>query len=246
MSQPDPSQIPAAWSPARSLQYFGWDTDRFPFREIYLTHLRDSLGCPAIERFHDYVPADRMPTDPVEGTAHTWGHDVLYAIDPAFRQAGIVAARDRGFVAAYRGLMRFIQDEIFRAPLIFQRLPSLRIHYPGFTSYGVLHTDREYNHPANEINIWLPITRTTGTASMIIESAVGRGDYTPVELDYGGLLIFDSALTHGNRVNEEGYTRMSFDMRVILREHYEDVAGTFSATAGKEFRLGDYYDGFAD
>ncbi len=65
-----------------------------------------------------------------------------------------------------------------------------------------------------------------------------------VELDFGQFIIFDSALIHGNVVNEEGYTRLSFDMRVIPQSIYSDSLGTFSATAGKEFRLGDYYERF--
>ncbi len=228
------------------LHYADWDTNAFVIRDLIEQHLAEAVGCADIRRFHEYLPAERMPTDPIEGTAHTYGHDILYAVDPAFRQAGYVEAKDRGFIATYRRFMRFIQDEVFRVPLVFQRLPSLRIHYPGFTSYGVMHTDREYNHPSDEVNIWVPITRVTGTASMVIESGVGRGDYQPVELDYGSLLVFDSALTHGNRVNEEGYTRFSLDMRVIDRANYHETAGTFSATAGKEFRIGDYYDVFDD
>ena len=228
----------------RPLQYFDWDPTQFPFREIYCEHLRESVGCDMPERFHEYLPSEKMPKDTLEGTAHTYGHDILYAIDPLFRQAGITSSKHRGFIDRYRDFMRFIENDIFGFALVFQRLPSLRIHYPGYTSYGVMHTDREYNHPADEINIWVPITRTTKTASMVIESAVGAGDYAPVELDYGKLLIFDSALTHGNTVNREGFTRMSFDMRVIPRDRYQDPSGTFSITAGREFRIGDYYDSF--
>jgi hypothetical protein len=234
------------FDPAQPMQVVEWNTAAFDFRGIYTAHLKEAVGCPDIERFHEHLPADRMPTDVVEGTAHTYGHDILYAIDPAFRQAGFVTAKDRGFIATYRRFMRFIQDEVFGEPIIFQRLPSLRLHYPGFTSYGVMHTDREYNHPAEEINLWMPVTRCGRTATMVIESAIGQGDYAPVNLEYGNLLIFDSALMHGNRVNEEGYTRMSFDMRVIPQRIWRDARGTFSATAGKEFTLGQYYDRFED
>ncbi|PPR64024.1 MAG: hypothetical protein CFH10_00346 [Alphaproteobacteria bacterium MarineAlpha4_Bin2] len=227
------------------LQTFTWNKPDFRFLDIYREHLHEAIGCSDPEKFHQFVPAERMPKDTVEGTAHTYGHDILYAIDPSFRQANYVRAKDRGFIALYRQFIWFIQEEIFNIPLVFQRLPSLRIHYPGYTSYGVMHTDQQYNHPPDEINIWVPITRAIGTATMIIESEVGKGDYSPVEMDYGNLLIFDSALTHGNRVNEEGYTRMSFDMRVIPQKKYHDPAGTYSTTAHKEFRIGDYYDVFS-
>ena len=78
------------YHPDRLLQYIGFDTEAFPFRRLIEEHLRDAIGCDRLEDFHNHIPADRLPTDPMEGTAHTYGHDLLYAVDPAFRQAGIV------------------------------------------------------------------------------------------------------------------------------------------------------------
>jgi hypothetical protein len=236
----------ATFDPTALIQFFDWNTAAFDFIGHYRQHLERAVGCSDPTLFHRFIPSDRMPTDPIEGTAHTYGHDLLYAIDPAFRQAGYIAANDIGFLETYRQFVRFIQDEIVGEPVVYQRLPSLRIQYPGRTSYGVMHTDREYNHPPEEINIWVPITEVRGTASMVIESDFGKGDYAPVEMSYGQLVMFDSGLTHGNVINEEGYTRMSFDLRVIPRRIYRDGKGTFSATAGKEFSLGNYYATFSD
>jgi hypothetical protein len=232
------------FDPKALIQFFEWDKQAFDFIGHYRAHLERAVGCGDPTRFHEFVPADKIPADPIEGTAHTYGHDLLYAIDPAFRQAGFIEARDIGFLETYRRFARFIQDEIIGEPCVYQRLPSLRIQYPGRTSYGVMHTDREYNHPAEEINVWVPITEVRGTASMVIESDFGKGDYAPVEMPYGQLVVFDSGLMHGNVVNEEGYTRMSFDMRVIPKRIYKDSTGRFSATAGKEFTLGNYYAEF--
>ena len=96
------------YDPARSLQFFEFDTEAFPFRRLIAEHLREVAGCGRLEDFHACIPADRMPEDAVEGTAHTYGHDLLYAIDPAFRQAGHAAARDRGFIQVYRRFMRYM------------------------------------------------------------------------------------------------------------------------------------------
>jgi hypothetical protein len=238
--------ITPRYDPDARIQFFDWDTDNFNFIAHYGKHLARAVGCEDPTLLHRFIPAEHMPIGPVEGTAHTYGHDLLYAIDPAFRQAEHVAARDIGFLATYRRFVRFIQDEIIGEPIVYQRLPSLRIQYPGMTSYGVMHTDREYNHPSEEINIWVPITEVRGTASMVIESDFGKGDYAPVEMPYGKMVIFDSGLVHGNVVNEEGYTRMSFDLRVIPKRSYRDSKGAFSATAGKEFTLGNYYEKLSD
>ena len=234
------------YDPDARMQFFDWDTSAFDFIAHYRAHLARAVGSEDPTLFHRFIPPAHMPTDPIEGTAHTYGHDLLYAIDPAFRQAGHIAAKDIGFLATYRQFVRFIQDEIIGEPVVYQRLPSLRIQYPDRTSYGVMHTDREYNHPPEEINIWVPITEVRGTASMVIESDFGRGGYAPVEMAYGQMVIFDSGLMHGNVVNEEGYTRMSFDLRVIPQRIYSDSKGAFSATAGKEFTLGNYYTTLTD
>lgn len=221
-----------------------WDISEFNFIGLYQQHLEYVNGCSDPRHFHEFVPSHRMPSGPTTGTAHTYGHDLLYAIDPAFDQAGYIKARDIGFIRTYRRFVQWLEEEIFCEDLVFQRLPSLRIHYPGYDSNGVMHVDSDFNHPKQEVNLWVPITSSIRTASMMIESECGRADYGPLELKYGQLAIFDSSLTHGNIVNEEGYTRMSFDLRVIPRRIYQDCRGNFSATAIKEFSLGNYYDEF--
>jgi len=246
MALAEADTAPAPFDPNALIQFFDWDTATFDFIGHYRDHLERAVGCGDPTRLHEFIPAERMPSDPMEGTAHTYGHDLLYAIDPAFRQAGHVAAHDIGFLDTYRRFVRFIQDAIIGEPVVYQRLPSLRIQYPGRTSYGVMHTDREYNHPPEEINIWVPVTEVRGTASMVIESAFGKGDYAPIEMPYGQLVVFDSGLMHGNVVNDEGYTRMSFDLRIIPQRIYRDSKGAFSATAGKEFTLGNYYATLSD
>lgn len=232
------------FSTEQKLQYFSYDTKRFDFESIFRTHLMDAIGSPNPEDLHQYIPANHMPAGPVEGTAQHYGHEILYAMDPAFKQAGHVPTRDFGFVTLYRDFMRHLQDDVIGEPIVFQRLPSLRIHYPGHTAGGIMHRDADFNHPTQEVNVWLPITRAQGTASMLIESDINKADYAPVELPYGGYIIFDSALMHGNTVNDAGYTRVSFDMRFIPRNRYKDHGGKFSMTAGRQFAIGDYYDTF--
>jgi len=227
------------------LQLVRWDTTQFDFRGLITQHLFDCTGCPASERLHEFIPRDKMPTHAKSGTEHTYGHDLLYAIDPAFRQAGYIEAKDVGFIRTYRDFIQHLQENVFQEELVFQRLPSLRIQYSGFytgTADKIMHRDRDFDHPAEEINIWVPIATCHGTASMWIESKYDLGDYAPVNIDYGSLLIFDSGLVHGSVLNTEGATRISLDMRVIPKRIYTDSSSTFSATAGREFKLGDYYD----
>ena len=224
-----------------NLQINSFDKDKFNFLELIKSHLKKNLNCERIEDFHKYIPKNKMPKDIYEGTAHTYGHDLLYAIDPEFKQAKIIKTSDIGFIDLYKKFIKYLAKEVFKSDIIFQKKPSLRIQYPCYTSYGKFHRDSDYNHPKEEINIWLPITKTENTASMFIESEVGKKDFKPMNLDFGQYLIFNSELMHGNKVNEEKYTRFSMDFRIMFKSDYKKFS-KFSATQGIKFQIGDYYE----
>ncbi len=230
------------YNPKKNLQFFKFDTSVIKFKELIEKHLKNSINCENLEEFNNYIPKDKMPKDIMEGTAHTYGHDMLYAIDPVFKQNGLFKVSDIGFMKEYDKFIKYLRNEIFQESIIYQKKPSFRIHYPKFTSYGKFHRDSDYFHPKNEINIWVPITKTIGTASMMIESEKNKKDHKPVELDYGEFLIFNSELEHGNVVNKEEYTRMSLDLRVIPKNSYDYDYSKSSATQNIEFKIGSYYE----
>jgi hypothetical protein len=125
------------------------------------------------------------------------------------------------FYALYTRFVREVIQPHFGAALIYQRIPSLRVHLPKNVSVGEFHRDRDYCHSPDETNIWLPLTDAWDTNTVWIESAEGREDYRPYELSYGQALIFDGAnLKHGNKINETGYTRVSLDFRVMPFSKY--------------------------
>lgn len=225
----------------KNLQINEFDKEKFNFLNLIIEHLKNNLNCNQIEDFHKFIPKEKMPNDIMEGTAHTYGHDILYAIDPAFKQAKIVKTSNLGFINLYKEFIKYLRHEIFKKSLIFQKKPSLRIHYPNYTSYGKFHRDSDYNHPKEEINIWLPITKTRNTASMFIESEILKKDFKPVNLNFGQYLIFNSELMHGNKVNQEGYTRFSMDFRIMFKEDYKKSERS-SSTQKIKFQVGDYYD----
>jgi ectoine hydroxylase-related dioxygenase (phytanoyl-CoA dioxygenase family) len=66
-----------------------------------------------------------------------------------------------------------------------------------------------------------------------------EGDFMPVPLGYGEVFVFDGAgLTHGNRRNETGKTRVSFDFRVVSPSLYTPGEGG-SINTGTKFVVGD-------
>lgn len=225
----------------KNLQIKSFDVRKFNFLGLIEKHLKNNINCNQIENFHKHIPLNKMPKDIYEGTAHTYGHDILYAIDPAFKQANIIKSVNVGFLKLYREFVKHVTKKVFKDEIIFQKKPSFRIHYPNLTSYGKFHRDSDYNHPKEEINIWVPITETKNTASMYIETEVGKKDFQPVNLKFGQYLIFNSELMHGNKVNKEQYTRFSMDFRVIFKSDYKNFTKS-SAKQNIKFQIGEYYD----
>jgi ectoine hydroxylase-related dioxygenase (phytanoyl-CoA dioxygenase family) len=131
--------------------------------------------------------------------------------------------------------------QVFKEDLVYQSLPTIRVHFQNNLSVGGYHRDREYNHPNEEINIWIPLTKAYKTASIHIEPSIGEKHHQPVNIDIGQYVIFDSALEHGNEVNVEGYTRLSFDFRVIPYSQYKE-SRLDSITQKIRFRIGEYYN----
>ena len=126
--------------------------------------------------------------------------------------------------------------------MVYQNRPTLRVSFPGNKAVGDWHRDREYNHPIEEVNIWVPITNASNSNSIWIESSFDAEDYMPVNIDFGQFLIFDSGLKHGNVINDEKKTRISFDFRVIPKSMYKPPEiNTVSFSQGINFKIGDYY-----
>lgn len=112
--------------------------------------------------------------------------------------------------------MDFIQSVI--APFYggvnsYQIPPSFRFHFSGKGS-SAFHRDRDYGVNPAHLNVWIPLTRVWGSNSIWIESEEGMADFSPVELEYGQILIFDGPnLCHGSIFNDTPSSRVSMDFR---------------------------------
>lgn len=215
-----------------SATIYRYDTGRFPFKSIIDGHFVKHLKAPS-EDLHRLENRNLFPVGIVTpGTDNnTPLHDILYTVFSG-----------ESFLPTYRKFVEHLQD-LLGEDLIFQKKPTFRIHLPGNLSVGDYHRDRDYGHPFEEINVWLPFTQAKKTATMWMESAYDKGDFRPVELGVGEYLIFDSGLKHGNEINREGYTRVSMDFRVIPRSLFKDTERV-TANRGHKLTLGQYYDQF--
>ena len=88
----------------------------------------------------------------------------------------------------------------------------------------------------------VPLTQACDTSAMWIESEPGKGDYRPINLEYGEAAQFDgNTCLHGSKVNTTGKTRVSFDFRLLSVEDYRKAELKRSLAAGLPFTIGGYY-----
>jgi hypothetical protein len=141
--------------------------------------------------------------------------------------------------------LKFIDDviaPIFGEPFCYQAVPTFRIHLPGNVAVGEFHKDGDYNHSPGEVNFWVPFTKASGTNSVFIETALGSGEFKPADVSYGEVLTFDAVRwLHGNRLNDSGQTRVSFDFRCVAMSLYRPT-GLKTVNVGKTLEIGDYFE----
>lgn len=82
--------------------------------------------------------------------------------DGVNKVSGLLYDTDEQFTKTYHAMIKQSLQKHFPYPFYFQATPTIRIHCPeGKNSdhYPRYHTDINYGHPPEEINIWLPLTQ---------------------------------------------------------------------------------------
>ena len=150
------------------------------------------------------------------------------------------------FMDTYHFFLKEVIHPMFEDDtLIYQKFPGIRFNRPGAKAVYKWHSDgdADHKHPLGEINIFLPLTRCFDTNAMWHESVPGMGDWTPLEIDNGQFLIgYLNQCRHGNKINETGKTRVSFDFRVIPGFAYDEENAPESCTTKQKFIVGEYYE----
>ena len=221
-----------------------FDKSKFNFDEIFSDYLLNSKE-EKLSEIHTNLNSKYIPKNVVKEfqDQNPLFYKLLYGIDPGYSK---LTSSDEGiFLKTYKEFISFISDEIFNEKIVYQAKPTLRVQFPGNKAVGGWHRDRDYNHPIDEINFWVPITKAFNTNTIWIESSFDKKDFSPIKLPLGNMLIFDSGLMHGNKINTENKTRLSFDFRVIPFSKYSEVSlnakTKFSVSQEIEFTVGEYY-----
>jgi hypothetical protein len=152
----------------------------------------------------------------------------------------------------HRFLQEWLLPQLEEEEYIVQKEPSFRIHIPNNTALGKredqnddeiigLHCDGDYNHPSTEINYMLTITGQSETNSCYVESEPGKGDFHPININYGEVFRFyGNKCRHYNKRNRTNQSRISFDFRIIPGSKYNEETSS-AIHSGRKFIVGEYY-----
>jgi hypothetical protein len=136
--------------------------------------------------------------------------------------------------------VRTVIGPLVGEPFYYQAVPTFRVHLPGNVAVGEFHTDAQYHHPPGEINYWLPLTPAADTASVWIEDDAG---FLCSPCVGPGQFVEFSAVDrrHGNKINETGGSRVSFDFRALPARLLPEVEGEPTEHTKLRFIPGGYY-----
>jgi hypothetical protein len=214
--------MPAKLASSLETTIFRYDLQRFPFPDVIRNYLRTDR----LDDLHSDLDLGVLTREKDQSTEF---HRAYYD------------RFDHKFERIYERFLIDVVQPYIGEDIIYQRIPTFRIHLPGNIAVGEFHRDRDYSHADGEINFWVPMTRAWETNTVWIESSEEAADFRPYPLEVGEVLVFDGVnLAHGNKLNETGKTRVSFDFRVIPRSHYAPRTDV-TINTGVKFEIGGYF-----
>jgi hypothetical protein len=242
------------------IRYFDYDTATYPFAEHIRRMLVDkglldatqAAALDKLENLHRVLRPELMNLDASEINEVTRS---FYEQDKEF-----LDTYERFYRDVIRGRVTEGQD------FLFQTTPTIRFHFPnqkGFNWSPRFHTDVMLGHPPQEVNLWLPVTRTFDTNTMRLAGLAdslgifeGVGlDFKefarlvqeehsmqkkcqevskPVCLDYGQFVAFDSRCLHATQENKTHSTRISLDFRVLPLKDYHSLSVVYRGTGRRQ------------
>ena len=142
----------------------------------------------------------------------------------------------------YNRFIKTVISKLFDEPMLYQKIPTFRVHQPNNLAVAGYHRDMDYNHSEHEINFFLPLTKAFDSNTIWVESERDKRDFAPMEAEDGEFYMWKGAvLLHGNKVNKTGRARVSVDFRVLPECKYVESDKT-SVTHNVNFSIGDYFE----
>lgn len=210
------------------MKKYSYNVNEYNFIDI----VKNTFGVDRLDQIHTILDKQLdIPDDPSQDQ-QTVFHKIFYKI---------YESEDSEFLQVYRKFIQHIADNYFNGQrVIYQTKPTFRVQAPNNIAVAKWHKDKAYNHSANEINVFLPLTAAFDTNTIWAESEEDKGDFSPMIAETGEFYIWNGAnLNHGNKKNTTGVSRVSVDFRIILEEDF-DYSGT-SVTTKVPMKLGHYW-----
>ena len=89
--------------------------------------------------------------------------------------------------------VKFLTDVIkprYGEEIVYQKIPTFRVHLPGNIAVGEYHKDKYYRNvewaeKVKETNYYVPLTKAYGTNTIWAETEEDKGDFKPFDSNYG-------------------------------------------------------------
>tara|TARA_Y100000593_G_scaffold91400_1_gene180057 strand:+ start:990 stop:1628 length:639 start_codon:yes stop_codon:yes gene_type:complete len=150
-------------------------------------------------------------------------------------------SKNTNFYDVYKSFISEFIQPIFGEEILYQRIPTFRVHQPNNLAVAEYHRDSDYSHSKSEVNFFLPLTKAWGNNTIWTETERDKKDFQPIEAEVGDVWLWNgSVLLHGNKLNDTGKSRVSVDFRVLPLSKYKE-SDKVSITNKTKMVIGDYW-----
>jgi len=212
------------------MNYINYDSNKFNFAALY----ESVIGVAPLHTLHNTELNTYKSVLERKHDQHTVFHKRYY---DSFKEV---------FEPLYTEFIREVVRPVYGEAIVYQTIPTFRVHLNGNIAVGEFHKDKwyrdeEWHTDVHEDNFFLPFTDAFGNNTIWAETEEDKGDFAPIECKYGQTVQWDGThLTHGNKTNDTDYTRVSFDFRVMKAVNYRPSTKG-SINMNTKFEVGGYY-----
>ena len=149
--------------------------------------------------------------------------------------------KDTNWYSVYDSFIKEFIQPIIGKEILYQKIPTFRVHQPDNLAVATFHRDGDYSHSKDEINFYLPLTKAWGNNTIWTETERDKKDLQSINAEVGEIWKWDGAnLLHGNKLNDTGHSRVSVDFRILPLLKYKE-SDKISFTNNTKMVIGDYW-----
>ena len=219
----------------KELDKFTFDTTLYPFHDIveYWFYSDGILSHGSLDKLHSHKDYELFTREKDQSTL--WHVSFYERI-----------RRDDSFDETYTDFLHDIIKPRFNEEIVYQKIPTFRVHLPNNIAVGEFHKhkhyrDQEWADKVQELNYFVPLTKAYGTNTIWAETEEDKGDFKEIRANYGECVEWSATkLTHGNKQNLTSVTRISFDFRIIPKSRYVE-SNHLTINTKIPFGIGGYY-----